>query len=111
MLKNTGVKKDTGVRGETVQTVAHIIVEKEKQTFLQRLFILMTVKKAKYNSSHFKRKFGTNINDSENFFSLFLFPSASKGFVVTKGPQCKGQIQVGVMKIFKKIRELYANNL
>lgn len=110
MLKTLG-KRTLGVRGETLHTVAHISAEKEMQTFLQRLFILMTVKKAKFNSSHFKRKFGTNINDSENFFFSFSFSPATKGFVVTKGPQCKGQIQVGVRKIFNKIRELYANNL
>lgn len=45
------------------------------------------------------------------FFSFFFFSSVSKEFVFTKCPQCKGQIQVGVMKIFNKIRELYANNL
>ena len=45
------------------------------------------------------------------FFSFSFFSSVSKGFVVTKGPQYKGQIQVEVMKIFNKIRELYANNL
>lgn len=72
-------RRTLGVRGETLHTVAHIIAEKEMQTFLQRLFILMIVKKAKFNSSHFKRKFATNINDSENFFSLFLFPQLPRG--------------------------------
>lgn len=84
MLRNTGEKKDTGSKGRNstllptlLQKMQYIIVE--MQTFLQRLFILMIVKKAKFNSSHFKRKFGTNINDSENFFSLFLFPQLPRG--------------------------------
>lgn len=46
----------------------------------------------------------------QRIFFSFSFSPATKGFVVTKGPQCKGQIQVGVRKIFNKIRELYANN-
>lgn len=43
MLKNTGEKKDTESKGRNSSNCCPHYCRKEKQTFLQRLFIPMTV--------------------------------------------------------------------